>query len=198
MSARQARPGRAGPVRSVLRTVGQAAWRPVVIAAAVGLVAAALGMVPRSAVVVALATGTLAAVLLRVDAVPEPRPAGRTHHARDGARGEVQDLAWSMAGRDGRAGERALRHLRTAAARRVARHGLDLTDPEQVDAVTALIGARAHGTLTRRQHPLPTLPDLVHTLGVLERLGPTRTRPATPHPGTDPHPAPDPHPRSPR
>lgn len=193
---RAARPSATPPpsttarVRAAVRSVRAATWRPLVVGALIGGMAWALGMEGPSAVVVALAAGTLTAVLVRVDAAGEPRPARHVPESRDGSRGEVQDLAWSMAGRDGRAGERALRHLRRAAARRLARHGLDLEDPEDAAAVADLVGARAHATLTRRQHPLPSVPDLVHTVDVLERLGATRTRPATP--------APDPDPRSPR
>lgn len=181
--------------RASPRAVRAAVVRPVVVAVVIGTVLWALGMTTGSAVVVGLATATLVAVLQRVDGAPEPRPARRVHEARDGARGEVLDLAWTMVGRDGRAGERALRRLREAAARRVARHGLDLTDPEQTDALTALLGTRALTTLTRRTHPLPTVGDVVHTLDVLERLGAARTHPA----GTAAAPTtPAPDPRSPR
>ncbi|MBO3094878.1 hypothetical protein [Cellulomonas dongxiuzhuiae] len=183
-------------VRAAARAAWAVVWRPLAGGAGVGVVVWALGMRAASAVVVALAAATLVAVLQRVDGAAEPRPTRRRHEARDGARGEVLDLAWTMVGRDGRAGERALRRLREAGARRVARHGLDLDAPEQADAVTALIGARARATLTRRTHPLPTVRDLVHTLDVLERLGATRSRPATSRP--DPEPDPEPHPRSPR
>ncbi|UZN03146.1 hypothetical protein [Cellulomonas sp. S1-8] len=173
------------PARTTARAVRSVVWPPLAGAAAVGVVLWAVGMAVSSAVVVALAAGALIAVLQRVDATVEPRPARRVHEARDGARGEVLDLAWTMVGRDGRAGERALRRLREAGARRVARHGLDLTDPEHGPALTDLLGARALTTLTRRTHPLPTVGDLTHTLDVLERLGATRSRPATPP--TDPH-----------
>jgi len=173
-------------VRPVVRAGWALVWRPLVVGAVVGIVVWALGMKPSSAAVVALAAATLAAVLQRVDATAEPRPARRYHDASDGARGEVLELAWTMVGRDGRAGERALRRLRDAGARRVARHGLDLRDPEQADALKDLLGTRAHATLTRRSHPLPSVADLVHTLGVLERLGATRTRPATPDPDPEP------------
>lgn len=184
-----------------LRRARAAVWRPLVVAAVLGVVAWGLGMDGESALTLAAVTLALAAVLLRVDAVVEPRPEREEVHVRDGVRGEVQDLAWAMAGRDGRAGERALRHLRAAAARRLARHGLDLDDPEQTDAVVDLLGARAHRTVTHRQHPLPSVADLVHTVEVLERLGTTRdrtpARPAAP-PAGPPNATPTPDPRSTR
>lgn len=165
-------------MRGAVRTAWGVVWRPLVVAAAVGLLVWALGLVASSAGVVAVAVATVTAVLQRVDTAPEPRPAHRVHVERDGVRGEVLELAWAMVGRDGRAGERALRRLRAAAARRVARHGLDLADAGQAAAVTDLLGERAYATLTRLRHPLPSVPDLVHTLGVLEDLGAARSRPA--------------------
>ncbi|ADG76291.1 conserved hypothetical protein [Cellulomonas flavigena DSM 20109] len=176
--------------RALLRTVRAAVWRPLVVGAVVVLTMWALGMRWSSAALVALAAATVVAVVQRVDGQPEPRPAPRHHRSHDGARGEVLDLAWSMVGRDGRVGERALRRLREAGARRVARHGLDLADPDQADALRDLLGARALATLTHRTHPLPGVGDLVHALDVLERLGPTRTHPAPPQDA--------PEPRSPR
>lgn len=165
----------------VARAWGQV-WRPLAAGAGVGVTAGVLGMTTPSAVVVAAAAGALTAVAQRVDATAEPRVARRTAARRDGVRGDVQDLAWSMVGRDGRAGERAVRRLREAGARRLARHGVDLADPEQADAVTALVGARAYATLTRRQHPMPQVGDVAHALRALEDLGPTRTSAPDAHP----------------
>ena len=162
----------------------QAVWRPLAGGAATTVFVWALGMKVDSALVLGLAAATLTAVLQRVDLLAEPRPADHVHEVRAGARGEVLDLAWTMVGRDGRVRERTLRRLRESAARRVARHGLDLNDPDDAAASTALLGARAHATLTHRGHPQPTIGDLTHTLGVLERLGATRDD-AAPPPGPD-------------
>jgi hypothetical protein len=93
-------------------------------------------------------------------------------------RGDVQDLAWTMVGRDKRVGEWVLRRLRVVATTRLARHGLRLGAPEDDEAVRALVGQRAFATLTRVSSPLPTLPDVRHTLDVLEVLG--TDRPTTP------------------
>lgn len=172
--------------RALLRLGWSAVWRPLVVGAVVGATMWALGMRGSSAALVAMAAATFVAVVQRVDSAAEPRPEPRHHVSADGVRGEVLDLAWTMVGRDGRAGERALRRLREAGARRVARHGLDLADPDQADVLRDLLGDRALTTLTRRSHPLPGVGDLVHTLDVLERLGPTRTRPAPPQGAPDP------------
>ena len=69
-----------------------------------------------------------------------------------------------------------MRRLRETATVRLARHGVDLADPEQLDAVVALVGRRAAQTLTRRSAPLPSVADLTFTLGVLEALGPRPAR----------------------
>lgn len=160
--------------------------RPLVAGLVVGGLAAVLGMELLSAASVTLLVAAVVAVLQRVDATAEPGPPRHVAAQHDGARGEVLELAWTMVGRDGRAGERALKRLRAAGARRLARHGVDLADPAQADAARALVGARAHATLTRTQHPLPSVGDLRHALGALEDLGPTRDAPSAAPPPTTP------------
>ncbi len=179
----------AGHVVRVLRARLQ---RPVLVLAAVAVVLLALGLDVRSALVVALGAAALAAVVERVDLDPEPARERHRSAARDGTRGEVLELAWTMVGRDGRAGERVLRRLRAVAAGRLARHGADLADPDAAADVERLLGARALATLTRTSHPLPSASDVAHTVSALEHLGPD--------PAPAPHavagtPDPDPHPR---
>lgn len=158
---------------AALRAVGARVWRPALAAAIVGVLSTVAGMAV-AAVVLAAGAAALVVVAEHVDLRAEPAPERHRTARRDGSRGEVLDLAWSMVGRDGRAGERSLRRLRAAAARRLARHGLDLADAADADGVRALVGARAHATLTRTTHPLPSLGDLQHTLTVLEGLGADR------------------------
>lgn len=158
---------------AALRAVGARVWRPALAAAIVGVLSTVDGMAV-AAVVLAAGAAALVVVAEHVDLRAEPAPERHRTARRDGSRGEVLDLAWSMVGRDGRAGERSLRRLRAAAARRLARHGLDLADAADADGVRALVGARAHATLTRTTHPLPSLGDLQHTLTVLEGLGADR------------------------
>ncbi|MBD8058113.1 hypothetical protein IC607_03920 [Cellulomonas sp. JH27-2] len=126
-----------------------------------------------SALLVALIAAGLAIVVGRLDSDVEPELEPVARERRDGARGEVAELAWSLVGRDGRTGERALRRVREAAARRLARHGVVLTSPLDADRVRELVGQRAYVTLTKPGHPTPSLADLRHTLDALERLGPT-------------------------
>jgi len=128
-----------------------------------------------SPVLVGLAGAALVVVLLRIDAEPEPRWARPPQPRLHGVRGDVQDLAWTMVGRDKRVGEWVLRRLRVVATARLARHGLRLGAAEDDDAVRELVGSRAFATLTRFSSPLPSLPDVRHTLDVLEALGTRRT-----------------------
>lgn len=130
-----------------------------------------------SSLVLGIAVAAFVAVATRLRSDPDPEWERERHVRPDGARGDLQDLAWSMVGRDGRAGERAMRRLRESATVRLARHGVDLADPEQAEAVVALVGRRAAATLARRSAPLPSVADLTHTLGVLEELGPRPARP---------------------
>ena len=126
-----------------------------------------------SALLVGLVAAGLAVVVGRLETAVEPEITRVARTRQDGARGDVQELAWSLVGRDGRTGERALRRVREAGARRLARHGATLDDPRDADRIRELVGQRAYTALTRRGHPTPTLADLRHTLDALERLGPT-------------------------
>ncbi|WP_456787215.1 hypothetical protein [Cellulomonas sp. P5_C5] len=145
-------------------------WRPPV-AFLVGAVASlAGGLTVVSSVLVGLLAAAVVLLLTRVGGLPDPGWDRRHYDRRHGARSEVQDLAWTMLGRDGRIGERVLRQLREVARSRLARHGLSLDDAD----VEQVLGSRAHRTLTTTRSPLPSLADLRHTLDVLDRLGPTR------------------------
>jgi len=126
-----------------------------------------------SALLLALIAAGLTIVVGRLDSDLEPELEPVARERRDGARGEVSELAWSLVGRDGRTGERALRRVREAAAHRLARHGVSLNSPLDADRVRELVGQRAYVTLTKPGHPTPSLADLRHTLDALERLGPT-------------------------
>ncbi|GEA85742.1 hypothetical protein [Cellulomonas gelida] len=151
-------------------------WREgvgVLVGVGLGLMA---GFTWWSSIVLGIAVAAFVVVVTRLEPDPEPDWERERHVRPDGSRGDLQDLAWSMVGRDGRAGERAMRRLRETATVRLARHGVDLADPEQLDAVVALVGRRAAQTLTRRSAPLPSVADLTFTLGVLEALGPRPAR----------------------
>lgn len=154
-------------------------WRPPVgfLAGAVFGLAGGLTMVSSGLVGLLVAAAVL--LVTRLDGAADPGWDRRHYVRRHGARGEVQDLAWTMVGRDGRIGERVLRQLREVARSRLARHGLTLDDPD----VERVLGSRALRTLTTTRSPLPSVADVRHTLDVLDRLGPRRT-PATDDPGS--------------
>lgn len=149
-------------------------WRAPVVLVVVATAMYLFGLPVLPAAVGGLVAAVVTLLVQRLDADDEPDWTPPGYDRRRGSRGDVQELAWSVAGRDGRAGERVLRRLRDVARVRLARHGLDLADPADAPAVERLVGGRAFMTLTRRSHPLPRVSDLQHTLEVLERLGPAR------------------------
>ena len=157
-------------------------WRPLV-GLLVGLLAAwAAGLSLRTSVLIGLFVAAGVLLFTRLDGTPDPGWDRERSARRHGARGEVQDLAWAMVGRDGRIGERVLRRMREVAGRRLARHGLSLADPE----TERLLGTRAVRTLTRTASPLPTVADVRYTLDVLDRLGPRRSTTADDDTDDDP------------
>ena len=145
-----------------------------------GAVAYAVGMDTWSSVVMAVGVAAIVVVARRLSVGIEPEWGTELRRRQAGARGDLQDLAWSMAGRDGRAGERAMRRLRDVAAVRLARHGLDLTSADDTPALRALLGDRVLGTLRRRSSPLPTVRELQDALTALEALGPRPADSRTP------------------
>ena len=157
-------------------------WRPPVGFLVAAVVCLAGGLTVVSAGLVGLLVAAAVLLLTRLDGAPDPGWDRRHYDRRHGARGDVQDLAWAMVGRDGRVGERVLRQLRDVARSRLARHGRSLDDPD----IEQVLGARAHHTVTRTRSPLPSVADLRHTLDVLDRLGPERETP-THDPGSPSH-----------
>lgn len=140
------------------------------------------GLTVGSSALVGLLVAAVVLLVTRLDTAPDPGWDRRHYDRRHGARGEVQDLVWTMVGRDGRIGERVLRQLRDVTRSRLARHGRSLDDPD----VEQVLGTRAYTTVTRTRSPLPSIADLRHTLDVLDRLGPERQTP-THDPGSPGH-----------
>ena len=92
---------------------------------------------------------------------------------REGARGEVAELSWSLrTSYGGRVDVRAVSRVRQLARRRLALHELDLNDPADRPGVEALIGRSAYAVLVRRDRR-PMLRSLLHCLDALDTLGPT-------------------------
>jgi hypothetical protein len=92
---------------------------------------------------------------------------------REGARGEVAELSWSLrTSYGGRVDVRAVSRVRQLARRRLALHQLDLNDPADRPGVEALIGRSAYAVLVRRERR-PMLGSLLHCLDALDTLSPT-------------------------
>jgi hypothetical protein len=92
---------------------------------------------------------------------------------REGARGEVAELSWSLrTSYGGRVDIRAVSRVRQIARRRLALHQLDLNDPADRPGVEALIGPSAYAVLVRRERR-PMLRSLLHCLDALDTLSPT-------------------------
>ena len=148
-------------------------WRPAAAFAGGFVVAWAVGFTTVTSALLGLLVAAAALLLTRLDGTPDPGWDRERMDRRHGARGEVQELAWAMVGRDGRIGERVLRRVRDVARGRLARHGRSIDDPD----IEQVLGTRALRTLTRTTSPLPSVADVKHTLDVLDRLGPRRATP---------------------
>lgn len=92
-----------------------------------------------------------------------------------GVRREVQELSWSFSSRSGTSGQEVLTHLRNLARRRLAVHGVDLSDPEHRPRVDALIGSRARAVLATPGDRPVRHRDAVACLDAVERLVPSDT-----------------------
>ncbi|MGV8978241.1 MAG: hypothetical protein ACOH17_09370 [Cellulomonas sp.] len=149
----------------------------------VGVAAAAgallLGVDLVHALVIGIGIAVVIVVAWTVDMSPDPGWTRAPVPGRDGARGELSTLSWTMVGRDGRVGERALRRVRAVGASRLARLGLDVADPADADAIHALVGARAWKVLTITGGRNPSIADVEHAVARLERLDPARPAPET-------------------
>ena len=154
------------------------AWPPLAFGAATGLIGWVLVLDPLTAVAVGIGVAALLLVEQRLDPGNEPVRWLPPKAPRRGERRDALELTWALAGKEGRMSRGALQRTQAIAAHRLARHGLDLASDDDAAAVRALVGPRAHATLTCAREPWPRLSDIEHTAKVLERLGPggaTRT-----------------------
>ncbi|MCV2392913.1 hypothetical protein OEB99_01205 [Actinotalea sp. M2MS4P-6] len=169
------------PRRGVARLADWRLWGAAVGAA--GL-ATLVGLAAIDVLVIGLAALAVGLVVPRLDVDtdpgwPRPRP-----HERHGARAEVAALTWSLAGRDGRVSEPAVRRLRTVAERRLARAGLPLSagfvgpadarGAAERAAARAALGDRAWDALTMPGGRLPPAADVAACVRALEDVLPTR------------------------
>lgn len=171
-------PSPAAPTGPLRRAAG--AVRPYVVPAVVAVGVgglSALLLAPRDAVLVGLlafAVAVLARVLDRGAQHPWP---DEPMLLRRGARHDVTAISWSLAGREGRVSETAVRRLRDDARRRLALHGVHVPDlaavedlpPATRDAARALLGP-AWDVLTARGRLLPTLRQVERCVAALESL----------------------------
>ncbi len=96
---------------------------------------------------------------------------------RDGARGEVAELSWSLRTNYGRVNHKALSRVRQLARHRLAQHQLDLNDPADRRGVELLIGRSAYDVLVRSERR-PFLHSFLRCLDALDAMD--RTRPWAP------------------
>jgi hypothetical protein len=106
---------------------------------------------------------------------PEPEPA-----PLHGRRVEVARLTWSLAGRDGRVSEPAVRRIREIARVRLTRAGLPLSagfvGPADADgeaereAARAALGPRAWSVLVATSSRLPSAADVAACVRALEQV----------------------------
>jgi len=168
-------------------TVVRRASGVLVVGLAATWIAWLLGVDLVHALVLGIGTAVVVVVARTVDLVPDAGWEREPSPDRDGARGDLATLSWTMVGRDGRAGERILRRVRAVAAGRLARCGLDLTDPADADAIRALLGARAWSVLGPVHGRPPSIADVTHTVERLERLDPAAPALTTATPTTAAH-----------
>jgi hypothetical protein len=154
---------------TVLRRI--VGFATVTVLVLVTLLLTAFGVAFGSALLIGAVAAGVVLLLQRLDQPEDPDFEHLRADRRDGARGDLQELTWAMVARDGRVGERVLRRIKVVAASRLARHGLDLTDPRDEAEIRALLDDRAWRTLTRTKSPLPSIADVRHAIDLLDRLG---------------------------
>lgn len=167
----------------------RAALLAAAVALAVGVVLAVSGL-PLDLVVLFMAVVVAGGALATAFVDPEePTLPERPISARNGARREVGSVAWSLRGGRGRVSPLASFRIRTVAARRLARLGIDLEDPADRARAEAALGQRAYRVVSE---PAPrSYGTMRSALRAVDRLGSldSTDRPIAVPPAT--------HPRSP-
>jgi hypothetical protein len=149
-------------------------WGIAAVAVLVGGLARLLLLDWAGSVAVALVVVAIALAVQRADPEGEPLRWLPERAPRAGERREALLLTWALAGYDGRVSRRALQQVQDVGTHRLARHGLDLASAGDEAALRALVGPRALATLRCAREPWPRLADVVHTITVLDRIGPGR------------------------
>jgi hypothetical protein len=99
---------------------------------------------------------------------------GGASPSRDGARGEVAELSWSLRTNYGRVNHKAVLRVRQLARHRLAQHQLDLNDPADRRGVELLIGRRAYAALVLSDRR-PLLRSFLHCLDALDAMDGVRS-----------------------
>lgn len=154
--------------------------RPVLVPAGLAL-AAALGVAlagwldPVHAVLLATVATVVVLVWRRLDdGAEEPWP-DPPEETRPGARHDVSELGWAAFTRSGEVSQRVVRRVRALAVARLARHGVDATDPAQAADVERLLGPDVAAGLASGRAPTARVLD--GWLAAVERIGPETTTP---------------------
>lgn len=115
----------------------------VLLVGAVPFGAALFGVPPAQAVLLGALGATLCALIrFRPSTVDPPNWPEATILDQDhGARRDIARLSWSVSGNDRQVGRTLRLRLRQVALRRLARRGIDLTDPDMRDAAIEALGA---------------------------------------------------------
>ena len=136
----------------------------------------------------------LASVVLTVGAgfawIPSHDVSWPARRARrpEGTRSDVARLSWVLIGRKGAVGQAATQRLLVVAERRLARHGVDLHDPQDAAAAERLLGSGAYRVLrvvmddTAHAIRYSAFVRLVATVEQLERHPPAALVVAPPSP----------------
>ena len=160
--------------------------RPVLVALCSGVGSYFVGLEVRDALLLGLALGVLTAAFVIAEIGQDDDWTDARDEVQDGTRANISAMTWSFIGRDGRVSEAAVRHLRVAAARRLARHGVVLPgglrtgtfgvalEPQTQERARALLGDRAWRVLRSTSGGLPSLADVAHCIEVIEGLGTNR------------------------
>ena len=113
---------------------------------------------------------------------------GRWSPTAYGGRRDVAQLGRQMRTSRRTVHGRVLTRLRDLATHRLRHHGLDPTDPHDADAAEALLGTTAFQVVTGERGKPVRYRAFVHTLDVLERLGPPDPATVAAPPASTPEP----------
>jgi len=121
--------------------------------------------------------GVAITVALRMVLPDDPRADAPEHFAEpDYVGSDVSRLAWAINIRTDTVNEAVTRRVRATLRRRLLRHGVDVDDERQADAVDRLLGDGLWARLTGRR---TRVDDLRDAIAAAERLATTRTQDST-------------------